>query len=79
MFDGIANYISYAQITTAESSGDIPAPQLSNAGTNSSMVPLTLGSVTAETDQWTYTFVTPASPPAPGTYSGQVTYTASIP
>ena len=77
--DGGTNYISYAQINTADSAGSITPPTLSDAGSNTVTVTPTTGVVTIRNDTWTYTYDNPATPPAPGTYTGQVTYTASVP
>jgi len=81
---GIVNYISYAQINTATNNGNLPAPQLSNGGSNSVNVPATAGAITNRQAQWTYTYNNPVTPPAAGTYGGaanggQVTYTAATP
>lgn len=73
--DGSGNNISYAQINTGDG-GTISAPALSDAGGT----PVTIVSgVTTLSDVWTYTYTNPATPPVSGNYSGQVTYTASIP
>jgi hypothetical protein len=72
------NYISYAQINTADG-GNITPPTLSDAGGNVQTITPTAGAVTIRNDTWTYTYDNPATPPAPGTYTGQVTYTASVP
>lgn len=75
-----ANNISYAQIKTAETgAGGITPPALSDSGVNASTVTPSSGSVTAKSTVWTYTYDNPALPPAPGTYTGTVTYTAAIP
>ena len=80
LYDGIANYISYAQINTG--SGAIPAPALSNGPIGNTTT--ILSGVTNLSDVWTYTYTNPATPPAEGTYGGlanggRVTYTAAIP
>ena len=80
LYDGTANYISYAQINTG--SPVIPAPALSDAGGTTSTI-LSAG-VTNLSDVWTYTYTNPATPPVAGTYGtaangGRVTYTAAIP
>jgi len=77
--DGGINNISYSQIITDDTGSPIPAPTLSDAGGNSENVTPTINGITVETGQWTYTYDNPATPPAPGTYTGQVTYTASVP
>ena len=76
LIDG-ANNISYARIITADTSGNISAPTLSDAGGNTSSI-ISAG-VTNLSDVWTYTYSNPATPPVPGTYTGRVTYTAAIP
>jgi len=78
---GGVNYISYAQINTADG-GNIPAPTLSDGGGNTSSI--VSAGITVESDVWTYTYTNPATPPAAGTYGtsangGRVTYTAAIP
>ena len=75
--DGGTNYISYAQINTADT-GSIPAPVLSDAGGGTSVV-TPGGPVINVSDVWTYTYVNPATPPVPGTYTGTVTYTVTVP
>ena len=78
--DGGSNNISYAQIGTTDG-GNITAPQLSDGGINDSgaITPNIGSSVTSLTDVWTYTYTNPATPPAEGTYTGRVTYTAAVP
>ncbi len=82
LIDG-ANNISYAQIITADTSGNISAPTLSDAGGNTSSI--APAGVTNLSDVWTYTYTNPATPPAAGTYGGsianggRVTYTAAVP
>ena len=77
--DGGGNFIDYAQIQSTNNAGTIVPPTLSNAGGNTSVVPPTSGNVTVENGQWTYTYDNPATPPAAGTYTGRVTYTAAVP
>jgi len=83
--DGTGNFISYGQIDTATNDGNLPAPVLSDAGSNSvSITPNINAAVTNILTQWTYTYNNPGVPPAPGTYGGaanggRVTYTAAIP
>ena len=76
--NGSGDFISYAQINSS-GTGTIAPPPLSDAGTGSTPVPTTAGAVTVASDQWTYTYTNPATPPAPGTYDGTVFYTAAIP
>lgn len=78
LVDG-GNFISYDQINTVASIGSILPPTLSDGGGNSQPVPLTAAPITVQTGQWTFTYDNPAVPPVPGTYTGQVTYTASLP
>ncbi len=83
--DGGGEFISYGQINTADSgAGGIAPPTLSDGGGNGSAIAATVGTITARTSTWTYTYDNPATPPAPGTYGGagnggRVTYTAAIP
>lgn len=78
--DGGTNYISWGQIATTENgSNGLTPPQLSDSGGNSSTIAPTPGNITAKSTQWTYVYNNPATPPAPGTYSGTATYTAAIP
>ena len=84
--NGSGDFISYAQIITANTGADpIPPPTLSDAGGTASPVAPNIGvNVTDLTTQWTYTYNNPATPPSPGTYGGaanggRVTYTAAIP
>lgn len=74
------NYISYGQIETASNVGALQAPELTNAGgTSVSITPNISANVTNISATWTYTYDNPTDPPAAGTYTGQVTYTAAIP
>jgi len=78
--DGAGNFISYAQINTADG-GTITAPALSDAGGNNVTIP---AGINVLSDVWTYTYTNPALPPVAGTYGtsangGRVTYTAAIP
>ncbi len=82
--DGTGNFISYAQINTGTSDGNLPAPVLSNAASNIVNIAPTAGNVTDRQAVWTYTYDNPATPPEAGTYGGlanggRVTYTAAIP
>ena len=82
--NGAGNFISYAQINIATNNGNLPAPLLSNAASNSVSITPTAGNVTNRQAQWTYTYDNPATPPEAGTYGGaanggQVTYTAAVP
>lgn len=79
--DVSGNTISYSQITTTSSNpGSIPAPTLSDPGGNIVTITPNVGtSVINRTATWTYDYTNPAVPPAAGTYTGQVTYTATAP
>jgi len=82
--DGTLTYINYAQINTATNNGNLPAPLLSNGGSNSVNIANTSGVITNEQAQWTYTYTNPVTTPAAGTYGGngfggRVTYTAAVP
>ena len=77
--DGVGNFISYDQINTAVSSGSITPPTLTDAASVPQNVPLTSAPITVQTGEWIYTYDNPATPPVPGTYTGRVTYTASLP
>jgi len=84
LYDGTANYISYSQINTISNNGNLPAPVLSDAGSNSVNIAATAGTITNRQAQWTYTYDNPVTPPAAGTYGGlanggRVTYTAATP
>jgi len=69
--------LSYAQIHTGDS-GNITAPDLTDGGAVAPVVITPAAGVTNLSDIWTYTYENPATPPAAGTYTGQVTYTAGI-
>ena len=75
--NSLSGSISYDQITTADTLGNISPPTLSDGGGGTSST--SFSGVTNESDTWTYTYTNPATPPLPDTYTGQVTYTASIP
>jgi len=82
--DGLGNFISYGQINTGSNNGNLPAPALSNAASNSVSITPTAGNITVRNAQWTYTYDNPATIPEAGTYGGvtnggRVTYTAAIP
>jgi hypothetical protein len=76
-------YINYNEITTGTSSANIPAPALANAGVANVLVLLGggvagAGKVTNRTAVWTYGYANTTVPSA-GTYTGVVTYTATMP
>jgi hypothetical protein len=78
-----SSFISYAQISTATTDPNLPAPTLSDAGGNTSF-PVAVGNITNIQTDWLYTYTNPAAPPEAGTYGGvanggRVTYTAAIP
>jgi hypothetical protein len=72
------NTISYTQINTSDG-GIIATPNLTNAGGTAEIITSGAFGITNLTDVWTYEYINPATPPAAGTYTDQVTYTASIP
>ncbi len=74
-----ANTIPYTQITVSSSDAGLPAPPLPNAGagttvnvTGTSFANL----VTERAAVWTFSYAPATSPPA-GTYTGQISFTAS--
>ncbi len=78
--NGAGRYLNYNQITTVSSSNTLPAPVLTNAGSNSVVVngSLYAGRVINASATWTYSFANTAVP-ASGNYTGRVTYTAANP
>ncbi len=77
--------INYNQIATVTSSGQLPAPVLTNAGGTTALPTLNSTLVTQRTAVWTYSYLNQTIPSA-GTYGGttvarggQVTYTATMP
>lgn len=81
---GIANgsgqYLNYGQIITVSDNAGLPAPVLSNTGSTSVTVAATAfgGRVTNQTAIWSYRLANTVVP-APGNYTGSVTYTAAMP
>ncbi len=73
-----ANTISYAEISTSDG-GSIATPALTNAGGVAEIIGSGAFGITNLTDVWTYEYINTAIPPAVGTYTDTVTYTASIP
>ena len=69
--------IDFSTIETLTSNPSFQPPILAN-GTSSTTPPLS-GNITNLSSQWTYDFDIPSPNLEGGTYSGQVTYTASIP
>ena len=84
--NGVAgDTISYAEILTATSNTDLPAPVLSDATQNTALPTLNSGGITNRAGTWTYTYAN-NNIPEPGTYggaggsgNGRVTYVASTP
>jgi hypothetical protein len=78
--NGAGRYLNYNQISTISSSTTLPAPVLSNAGSNSVVVNGSsyAGRVINTSATWTYSFANSAVP-ASGNYTGRVTYTAANP
>ncbi len=81
--NGAAAFIPYSEILTATNDGNLPAPTLSDAASNTSSPVLNGGNVTNRSAQWTYTYDNTAIYDS-GTYGtsangGRVTYTASTP
>lgn len=75
--NGAGDFINWSQITTTSSNvAGLPAPVLTNG--LSGAVTVAAGRVTDQTSNWTYSFTNSAVAPV-GTYTGQVTYTASMP
>jgi hypothetical protein len=75
------NSIPLSQITVSSSSGNLPAPVIPDAGTGAS-VNITPSSqqnlVTDRSATWTFSY-TPNPAQAPGSYTGQISFTASTP
>ncbi|HSW16328.1 MAG TPA: hypothetical protein VLJ86_03820 [Ramlibacter sp.] len=78
-----SNTIPMSRITIASSDNALPAPPLadSGSGTSTSVTGTAFGNlVTLRSANWTFTYApTPAQTPMAGTYTGQVTFTASVP
>ena len=81
--NGAGDNIPYSEILTTSSSGDFPAPALSNALNNDEDVTPTSGNgkVTNRSETWTYTYdnstVYPAGDYGGSANGGRVTYTAA--
>lgn len=76
-----ANTIPLSEITIATSDSNLPAPLIPNTGTGASVNVVSTafaGLVTQRTANWTLSYANLASRTA-GTYTGQVTFTASSP
>jgi len=75
--DGGTGLISYATILTTETGGGgLAPPMLTDAGGTTTALPTGVNDINTE---WTYTYQNNGATPLPGTYTGQVTYTASAP
>lgn len=70
-----ADTIPITELLVSSSSTDLPAPTFSGG---SSTPTLTAGRVTNRTANWTYSYANTTTP-AFGTYTGTVTYTATMP
>jgi hypothetical protein len=73
--------IDWSEITTGTSSAGLPAPSIVSGGpgsTASVVANLAGGRVTNQSATWTYQFLNSTVAPQ-GTYTGRVTYTASMP
>ncbi|MCU0763225.1 MAG: hypothetical protein MUF76_09665 [Hydrogenophaga sp.] len=66
--------IPFSQLSVASSNADFAAPAF-GGGTS---LPALTGRVTSQTANWTYTYANTTTP-AFGTYTGRVTYTATMP
>ncbi len=76
-----ANTIPLSEITIATSDSNLPAPLIPNTGTGAAVTVVATafaGLVTQRTANWTLSYANLASRRA-GTYTGQVTFTASSP
>lgn len=76
-----ANTIPLSEITIATSDSNLPAPPIPNTGTGAAVNVVATafaGLVTQRTANWTLSYANLASRTA-GTYTGQVTFTASSP
>ncbi|MDY6792553.1 MAG: hypothetical protein SWH54_14930 [Thermodesulfobacteriota bacterium] len=72
------NTISYSQINT-NVTGSITAPTLTDAGGSTETILANASGIINLTSVWSYEYINPAIPPAVGTYTDQVTYTAVLP
>ena len=83
--NGAGDFIPYTEILTTSSSGDFPAPALSDATNNDETVTPTSGNgkVTNRSGTWTYTYdntdVYPAGDYGGNANGGRVPYTAASP
>jgi hypothetical protein len=73
---GTGGGISLTEITTTSDDADFPAPALTDGGRDTSSPAVTTGNVTDRAAVWTYSYQNTTTP-ASGTYSAQITYTAS--
>jgi hypothetical protein len=78
--NGTNRYLNYNSILVQSSNASLPAPLLTNAGGSAVTVNGVLysGRVVDQSTVWTFKLANNVIP-LPGTYSGQVTYTASSP
>jgi hypothetical protein len=78
--NGANRYLSYNSILVQSTNASLPAPLLTNAGGNAVTINGVLysGRVVDQSTVWTFQLANNIVP-LPGTYSGQVTYTASSP
>lgn len=79
-----ANVIPMSQITVSSSDAQLPAPPVPNSGTGTAVTVAGGGAgtvnslVTVRSANWTFSY-TPATTPAAGSYTGQLSFTASAP
>lgn len=78
--NGAGRFLDYQQIETLSDNAGLPAPVLTNSGgTPVSVAPTAFGGrVTRQEANWTFRLRNTVVP-APGTYRGQVVYTAAMP
>jgi hypothetical protein len=72
--------LSFDTLQTVSDNPMLPAPRLTDDGGSTVIIPATAwgGRVTNQAARWSFVYASPTLPP-PGTYTGQVTYTASMP
>ncbi len=78
--NGAGGFISYREIVTSSDDTGLPAPVLTDVGSNLVQVSPTAygGLVTDRRARWAYRYANTGLP-APGNYRGQVVYTAAVP
>lgn len=74
----VADIIPFTQITGTSSSTALAHPALSGGTANPTLSTSGSTKVTNQSADWTYAYLNTATPAA-GTYTGQITYTASMP